>query len=692
MGNPFTITRTITTTRRRTRSKIIKRKSSRGKKGRKTEYKRIKMKLIALVSTVTGLLGGVSGDPGTVIGIDLGTTYSCVAVMENGKVNVISNDQGNRITPSYVAFTENGERLIGDAAKNQLTSNPENTIFDAKRLIGREWTDKSVQDDAKYFPFKLTKKNGKPMIKVMSGDESQSLTPEEVSAMVLTKMKQTAEEYLGKNVTKAVVTVPAYFNDAQRAATKDAGTIAGLEIIRIINEPTAAALAYGLDKSSSDEKNVLVFDLGGGTFDVSLLSITDGVFEVLATNGDTHLGGEDFDQRVMEYFMKLIKKKTGKDIRDDKRATQKLRREVEKAKRALSSAHQTRIEIESLVDREDFSETLTRAKFEELNMDLFKNTMKPVQQVLKDAELTKKDIDDIILVGGSTRIPKVKALVKDFFNGKEPRSGVNPDEAVAEGAALQACILSGDRCGDGDDLLVIDTNPLSLGIETVGGVMSKVIPRNTAIPAKKSQVFSTAADNQETVTIKVYEGERPMTKDNHLLGTFDLTGIPPAPRGTPQIEVTFQVNADGILEVNAKDKASDREEKIVINKNSNSLSPEDIEKMLADAEKFAEEDREVAEKVTAKNELEGFCYNLKKQAEDKEGLGVKLSEIDKEKILEVVEEKLTWLRENGDDAAAEELKTQKKELEEVSQPIIAGVYKQEGDKSTAEENHSEDEL
>merc|ERR1712013_274371 len=693
MGNPFTITRTITTTRRRTRSKIIKRKSSRGKKGRKTEYKRIKMKLIALVSTVTGLLGGVSGDPGTVIGIDLGTTYSCVAVMENGKVNVISNDQGNRITPSYVAFTENGERLIGDAAKNQLTSNPENTIFDAKRLIGREWTDKSVQDDAKYFPFKLTKKNGKPMIKVMSGDESQSLTPEEVSAMVLTKMKQTAEEYLGKNVTKAVVTVPAYFNDAQRAATKDAGTIAGLNIVRIINEPTAAAIAYGVDKNiKGEERNVLVFDLGGGTFDVSLLTISDGVFEGLATSGDTHLGGEDFDQRGMDHFIKLIKKKMGKDIRSDNRAVQKLRREVEKAKRALSSTHQTRLEIESLVDGQDFSETLTRAKFEELNLDLFKKTLKEVKKVLDDAELTKKDIDDIILVGGSTRIPKVKALVKDFFNGKEPRSGVNPDEAVAEGAALQACILSGDRCGDGDDLLVIDTNPLSLGIETVGGVMSKVIPRNTAIPAKKSQVFSTAADNQETVTIKVYEGERPMTKDNHLLGTFDLTGIPPAPRGTPQIEVTFQVNADGMLEVNAKDKASDREEKIVINKNSNSLSPEDIEKMLADAEKFAEEDREVAERVTAKNELEGLCYSLKKQAEDKEGLGVKLSESDKEKILEVVEEKLTWLRENGDDAAAEELKTQKKELEEVSQPIIAGVYKQEGDKSTAEENHSDDEL
>merc|ERR1719391_69930 len=501
--------------------------------------------------------------------------------------------------------------------------------------------------------------------------------------MVLTKMKQTAEEYLGKNITKAVVTVPAYFNDAQRAATKDAGTIAGLEILRIINEPTAAAIAYGLDKSGHDEKNVLVFDLGGGTFDVSLLSISDGVFEVLSTNGDTHLGGEDFDQRVMDHFIKLIKKKMGKDIRSDNRAVQKLRREVEKAKRALSSTHQTRLEIESLVDGQDFSESLTRAKFEELNIDLFKKTLKEVTKVLEDAELTKKEIHDIILVGGSTRIPKVKQLVKEFFNGKEPRSGVNPDEAVAEGAALQACILSGDRCGDGDDLLVIDTNPLSLGIETVGGVMSKVIPRNTAIPTKKSQVFSTAADNQETVTIKVYEGERPMTKDNHLLGTFDLTGIPPAPRGTPQIEVTFQVNADGMLEVNAKDKASDREEKIVINKNSNSLSPEDTEK-------FAEEDKELAERVTAKNELEGLCYSLKKQADDKEGLGGKLSEDEKEKIVEIAEEKLTWLRENGDDATAEELKAQRKEVEEVSQPIIAGVYKQAN--GSAEEHHSDDEL
>ena len=636
-----------------------------------------------------GMSSEDTGDSGPIIGIDLGTTYSCVAVMEGGKVSVISNDQGNRITPSYVAFTESGERLIGDAAKNQLTSNPANTIFDAKRLIGREWNDAGVQEDAKYLPFSLERKGNKPVIKVrVGGDDQRTMTPEEVSAMVLTKMKTTAEEYLGKNITKAVVTVPAYFNDAQRAATKDAGTIAGLNIIRIINEPTAAAIAYGVDKETKgEEKNILVFDLGGGTFDVSLLTISDGVFEVLATNGDTHLGGEDFDQRVMEHFLKMIKKKTGKDIRSDQRAVQKLRREVEKAKRALSSNHQTRLDIESLVEGIDFSESLTRAKFEELNADLFKNTLKPVRKVLEDAELTKKEIHELILVGGSTRIPKIRQLIKEFFDGKEPRSGVNPDEAVAEGAAVQACILSGENCGD-QDLLVIDTNPLSLGIETVGGVMSKVIPRNTAIPAKKSQVFSTAADNQETVTIKVFEGERPMTKDNHLLGTFDLTGIPPAPRGTPQIEVTFQVNADGMLEVNAKDKASDREGKIVINKNSNSLSPEEIEKMLEDAEKFAEQDREVQERVVARNQLEQMCYTLKNQAEDKDGLGGKLGEQDKEKILEVVEEKLNWLRDNGDEASAEDLKAQKKEMEDISQPIISALYQSNSDQSS----HSEDEL
>lgn len=610
---------------------------------------------------------------GTVIGIDLGTTYSCVGVYKNGKTEIIANDQGNRITPSYVAFTDT-ERLIGDAAKNQATTNPKNTVYDVKRLIGRSFNDADVQRDAKLFSYDIVDKNGKPHVSANVGDDVKVFSPEEISAMILTKMKETAEAYLGKPVKHAVVTVPAYFNDAQRQATKDAGTIAGLNVVRIINEPTAAAIAYGLDKKGK-EQNILVFDLGGGTFDVSILAIDNGVFEVLSTSGDTHLGGEDFDQRVMDYFIKLIKRKYKKDVSGDARALQKLRREAERAKRALSSQHQVRVEIESLVDGVDLSEPLTRARFEELNADLFKKTMGPVKKSLEDANLKKEDIHEIVLVGGSTRIPKVQQLIKEYFNGKEPNKGVNPDEAVAYGAAVQGGILSGEGGDDVKDILLLDVCPLSMGIETVGGVMTKLINRNTVIPTKKSQVFSTYQDQQTTVSIQVYEGERAMTKDNHKLGQFDLTGIPPAPRGVPQIEVSFEIDANGILNVSAVDKGSGKTEKITITNDKGRLSQDDIDRMVKEAEDFADQDKKVKAKIDARNSLETYCYNMKQTVGDK--LKDKLESDEKEKIEKVVSEALEWLDENGD-ADKEDYEEKLKEVQDVCSPIVAKLYAESG--------------